>query len=502
MVTKHLTDLRAYIEALKEIGEIQEIEQTVDWNLEIGGIIRRSYDLRAPAPLFNTIKGIEKGFRVLGAPAGASRQPKLFLSRVAISLGLPPTANVNEILNVLINAYTVKPIKPTIVQTGFCKENILKDNDVNLERFPVPYIHDGDGGRYFNTWGTIVVKTPDGSWTNWGLSRFMLLNDKCLISGVVPKQHTDIIYSMWKEKKQPMPFAIFQGGAPIIPFISGLAIPEGVNEVDVIGGIIGQPLELVKCETVELFVPANAEIVVEGTMSYDELVSEGPMGEFSGNLCTASENTKPVMHVSAITYRNSPILPVVAAGYPIEENHTCWALGMSAKILADLRAANFPVTSCFIPFETAVHWLVITVSRDYIWSQKNAGHYFVDALITKVKEVCFNIKPAIFIAKIILVADDIDPSDINQVCWAFATRCRPKDHLISENEPLPMPLLGFLTSREKASLKSDKIIYNCLRPEEWTRQEIPIPATFERSWPEEIKNKILSNWESYGYKIK
>ncbi|KTD55825.1 3-polyprenyl-4-hydroxybenzoate decarboxylase [Legionella santicrucis] len=501
MYLKHLKDLREYIDALKAINEIQEIDKEVDWNLEIGGIIRRSYDLRAPAPLFNAIKGIKKGFRVFGAPAGASRQANLFLARVAVSLGLPPTANVNEILNVLISARTVKPVKPTTINTGPCKENILIGDDINLERFPVPYIHDGDGGRYFNTWGTIVVKSPDGSWVNWGISRFMLLNDKCLISGVVPGQHTDMIYSMWKKDKQPMPFALFQGGAPIIPFISGLAIPKGINEEDIIGGILGRPLELVKCETVDLYVPANAEIVVEGTMSLDELVHEGPMGEFSGSLCTASENIKPVMHVSAITYRNDPILPVVAAGYPIEENHTCWSLGMSAKILDDLRSANFPVTSCFIPFETAVHWLVVTVDRNYIWDKKNAGNYSVNELITRLKEVCFNIKPAIFITKIILVADDIDPSDINQVCWAFATRCRPKDHLISENESLPMPLVGFLTAQEKASLRSDKIIYNCLRPEEWTRQEIPIPATFEGVWPKEVKDKILSNWESYGYKV-
>ncbi len=496
----HLNDLREYINALKAIHEIQDIDQEVDWHLEIGGIIRRSYDLKAPAPLFNNIKGIEKGFRVLGAPAGASRQTHLFLARVAISLGLPANATVNDILEVLISAQTIKPIKPVIVKTGPCKEQICVGDQVNLERFPSPYIHEGDGGRYFNTWGTIVVKTPDGRWTNWGVSRFMLLDGKHLVSGVVPGQHTNMIYDMWKKENKPMPFAIFQGGAPLIPFISGMAVPEYVNEEDVIGGLMGKPLELVKCETVDLYVPANAEIVIEGTMSLDQTVLEGPMGEFSGSLCLAGRNNKPVMNVSAMTFRHDPILPVVAAGYPIEENHTCWSIGMSAKILSDLRAAHFPVTSCFIPFETAVHWLVVTVDRKYIWNQKNQGKYSVNELIEKLKDVCFKVKPAIFMTKIILVADDIDPSDINQVSWAFATRCRPEEHLIYKDEPLPMPLVGFLNAEEKKKLRAAKIIYNCLRPEEWDRADIPVPATFEGVWPKEIKEKVLRNWKKYGYR--
>src|SRR6516165_6996322 len=89
---KHLKSLREYIDALRALGEIQEIDVEVDWNLEMGAIIRRSYELRAPAPLFNRIKGINPGFRVLGAPAGLSRQQGLTLVRIALSLGLPPTA--------------------------------------------------------------------------------------------------------------------------------------------------------------------------------------------------------------------------------------------------------------------------------------------------------------------------------------------------------------------------------------------------------------------------
>src|SRR5438128_8293380 len=109
---KHLKCLREYIDQLKAIGEIQEIDVEVDWNLEMGAIIRRSYELRAPAPLFNRIKEIEPGFRVLGSPAGLSGQPGRPLTRIALSLGFPATATAAEIIEALTVAHQKPPIPP------------------------------------------------------------------------------------------------------------------------------------------------------------------------------------------------------------------------------------------------------------------------------------------------------------------------------------------------------------------------------------------------------
>src|SRR5262245_47694597 len=122
---RHLKSLRDYIDQMRELGELQEIDVEVDWNLEMGAIIRRSYELRAPAPLFNRIKGIEPGFRVLGAPAGVSGQKGLSLARVAISLGLPASSSGREIVSALADAQQQPGIPPRRVATGPCKENIL-----------------------------------------------------------------------------------------------------------------------------------------------------------------------------------------------------------------------------------------------------------------------------------------------------------------------------------------------------------------------------------------
>ena len=107
---RYIKDLREYLDALKELGELQEIDEEVDWNLEIGAIIRRAYDLRAPAPLFQNIKGIEKGFRALGGSAGLSANDELKFCRIALSLGFDPRAGSKEIVNTLADSFAKEPV--------------------------------------------------------------------------------------------------------------------------------------------------------------------------------------------------------------------------------------------------------------------------------------------------------------------------------------------------------------------------------------------------------
>jgi 4-hydroxy-3-polyprenylbenzoate decarboxylase len=246
---KRCKNLREYIEQLQGIGDIQEIDAEVDWRLEICAIIRRACELQAPAPLFNRIKGIEPGFRVLGAPAGLSKRHGL--ARVALSLGLPLTATVHDMIEALAAAPDRPRIPPRRVASGPCKENKLLGSDVDLTRLPTPEIHEGDGGRYLNTWGTVIVRTPDARWTNWSITRVMLAGPNTLLGAVIPRQHLGIIFNMWKTINKPMPFALALGTDPVIPFVSGMPLEEYVNEADVIGGYLGEPLEVVQCETVQ-----------------------------------------------------------------------------------------------------------------------------------------------------------------------------------------------------------------------------------------------------------
>ncbi|MEM7225615.1 MAG: UbiD family decarboxylase [Pseudomonadota bacterium] len=499
-MARHLKDLREFIEALAEIGEMQPIDRMVDWHLEMGAVIRHSYDTKAPAPLFNRIKDIEPGFRALGATFGTSANHGQFLARCAVALGLAPGTPTQDLVSALADLFNSgKRIPPRTLATGPCKENRLIGDAIDLERFPVPYIHDGDGGRYFNTLGTVVAQTPDGQWTNWAIARAMLVSKTQVVPSIGPSKDTTKIFAQWQAMGQDMPIAIFQGGPPVIPFASGGSLGEGVNEADVLGGFLGEPIEVVKCETHGLTVPATSEIVVEGFLSLTETEMEGPMGEYSGNLCPTAHGLKPVMNISAITYRDRPILPVVTAGFPVEENSTVWGLGISGRIFGQLQRAKFPVGACFLLFEAACHLLVVTVPLDYIRQQKAQGRYSTDDLIARLRAVVFDQEPGRWIPRIVLLADDIDPADINVVLWAIATRCRPDQQLLYPDETCGQPLISFLNDEERHTGRVTKTIWNCLRPDDLESAEVPIPSRFETAWPLETRERVLKNWKSYGY---
>jgi 4-hydroxy-3-polyprenylbenzoate decarboxylase len=486
---KRLTSLREYIAALSALGEIQEIDVEVDWNLEMGAIIRRTYELQAPAPLFNRIKGIEPGFRVLGAPAGLSRQPGRRLVRIALSLGLPATATAAEIIETLAAAHQKSPRAPRRVSDGLCKENKRLGADVDLWRLPAPLIHEGDGGRYLNTWGTIVVRTPDGRWTNWSITRIMVASKNTMLGGVIPRQHLGMIYQQWRDLQRPMPFALAIGTEPVIPFVAGMPVDENVNEADFIGGYLGEPVEVIDCETVDLQVPASAEIVVEGTLSPTDTAWEGPMGEYSGYLMPQGGMPSPIFHVSALTYRDRPILPVVAAGEPTEENHSCWGLTVSAQILWDLRRQGFPATMCFCPFQSAAHWLVVSVPRASAGSE----------LVQELARLLFRSRAGSYMPKVILVGDDIDATNLDELVWAFATRHHPeKEQYLFPDESV-LPLVAYLRPDERKAARGTKVIYNCLPTEEEIAGQEPKRSSFRFAWPREIQENVIKNWKRYGF---
>jgi UbiD family decarboxylase len=206
---KHLKSLREFLHALKELGDLQEIEREVDWNLEMGAVTRRSMDLRAPVPLFSRIKGVEPGFRAFGAPGGLSAEPHFTYGRINLALGLPADAPPLDIIKQLAAARSRPLIPPRLVNaaTAPCKENIVTGKDVDLLRFPTPLIHGADGGRYLQTYGLNIVRIPDGSWTNWSVNRMMLVDRNRLTCLIPPNQHLGIIHAKWKERGEPTPIA-------------------------------------------------------------------------------------------------------------------------------------------------------------------------------------------------------------------------------------------------------------------------------------------------------
>jgi 4-hydroxy-3-polyprenylbenzoate decarboxylase len=491
---KHLKSLREFVDALEAIGEVQQVDREVDWNLEMGAVIRRSMDLRAPAPLFNSVTGSAPGFRALGASGGISAQPGLRLARVALALGLDATAGGDEIVAGLAAARSRPGVEPRVVTDAPCKENVLVGDDVDLERFPTPLIHGGDGGRYFNTFGINIVRSPETGWTNWSINRMMLVDAKRLSCLIPPNQHLGIINAQYAARGEPTPVAVALGAEPGIAYVSGMPLPKEAAEADFLGAYFGEPIDVVKCETVDLYVPATAEIVVEGYISQTETAIEGPMGEYAGYTAPPPGTPKPVLTVTAVTYRNDPILPVAVAGKPVEEDHTGWGIPHAAEALHLLRAAELPVTSSWMVLESANNWLAVSLARDWherlgITSQEMAR---------KVGDAVFPTKAGFGIPKILLLEDDVDITDLDEVVWGFASRAHPgHGELYFENQATPnLPV--FLEDDEKHIFRSTKVVHNCLLNDRYPGG--PLVASFEQGWPADIQRRVKENWSAYGYR--
>jgi UbiD family decarboxylase len=291
-------NFRSFVEALKKDGDLAEINEEKDPHLEVSAIIRKSCETDDKAPLFNNVKGAQNGlFRILGAPCSLRNAKKGKYGRLARHLALPPDAGMKEILDKILSASKKPGVKPNIVETGLCKANKLSGDEIDLTKLPTPLIHQADGGKYIQTYGMHIVQSPDGKWTNWSIARAMIHDDKHLVGLVIPPQHIWQIQQMWKKIGKDCPWALCFGVPPAAIIASSTPLPDGVNEAEYIGAMTGTALDVVKCETNELLVPANSEIVFEGSLSVSETASEGPFGEMHGygrlqpSLCTPSLTT-------------------------------------------------------------------------------------------------------------------------------------------------------------------------------------------------------------------
>jgi phenylphosphate carboxylase alpha subunit len=483
-----INDLRDYLDLLEEYEEVQRIQMEVDWNLEMGAITRRCYDLGAPAALFENVKGYPKGFRALGAPLGASRKRghSLF-ARTALALGMRPGTSAKEIMQSYLQRKE-KLIRPISVSTGPCKENILRGEEVDVLKFPIPLIHGGDGGRYIGTWHTVITKDPDSSWVNWGMYRLMV-HDRNTLGCLFPmQQHVGQIYQKYEAMNKPMPVAVAIGGQPVIPLVSCVQLPPYVNEVEVAGALQGSPIPLVRCETVDLEVPATAEIILEGEVLPHERRVEGPFGEYMGYEAGKS-SPKPILKITAITYRNDPILPFSNMGMPVHEGQTATALIKGAEIYAELKKLGLPVKAVFCPPYGVGHMAVVSTEVPFVNFARRVAH------------AVWATKPGLFTYYIVVVEADVDPTNMDEVTHAITTKCHPVNgiHKVPHNPGFPV-LLPFLPPKERLIGDAAGVIFDCTWPKDWPPESIPAKATFENLWPKDLQERVLVNWESYGFK--
>lgn len=493
-LVKSALDFRTFIETLRKRGDLVDVETAVDPTLEVAAIIRRVYEERLPAPLFHNLLGAMPGARILGAPAGLLRSKGQEYARLALHFGLPENATAQALVTKIRSAVKAKPIDPIIVETGPVKENKWIGDEVDLTKFPVPLLHEADGGRYFGTYGFHVVQSPDGTWDSWGIGRMMLNSRNTLVGPAIPTQHIGMVRKMWTDQNKPTPWAMVLGAPPAAVAVAGMPLPTGVSEPGYIGALVGQALEVVKAETNSLMVPANAEIVLEGEISLTEKAIEGPMGEYHGYQHHEG-NLQPVFHIHAVTFRNYPILPICVAGLPPEENHTIWGTMISAQLLEVCQQAGLPVDMAWCSYEAATCWAVLSVEPAALAKMNTTAADFV----RRVSEVVFGSHAGYLIPKLILVSNDIDITKIDEVVWALATRYHPKFDHHSLPDLREFPMVPYLNTEDKQRGSGGKAIINCLFPEQFLGKTRASTASFMHSYPEKLINQVLTKWRDYGF---
>ncbi len=472
-------NIREFMEALDRSGDIVRIKEEVDWELEAGAINRRCYETQGPSVFFENIKDYP-GYHILGGSLGTYR-------RVAIALGLDPDTPV-PIIHREYERREQGPIKPVVVDTGLCKENVLKGEDIDLSSFPAPMVHDGDGGRYLGTWDIVVTKDPETGWTNWGMYRFMVNTRRTLTGDASPISHLALVFrEKYLPEKRPMPMALVIGADPLCHMVATGGYGIGVDEADIAGALRGEPVELVKCETSDLLVPAHAEIVVEGEILPDGIAPEGPFGEYPGYR-TGKARTGILCRVKAITHRNSPIITMISLGVPVDDASVAAALTAGISMKRRLKRHGIPVTDVYAPPEGVTHLVIIGVRSGGTEMAKRIRDVFL------ARRVMVN--------KIIVVDEDVDVYDVGKVLHAFAVKYHPIKGVIADEVEAGKAnmLTPCYSYEERRDLRGGIDVFDCTWPVEWPGETLPIKSSFDCIYPEEIKEKVLRKWGQYGLK--
>lgn len=464
--------LRTYLDALEQQGLFRWVDKEVDNDWEIATVSRMIFrampEERRCGVGFRNIKGFPGG-RVVAGVIASSKQ------MIASAIGCEATA---DSIHAKVIAGLEKPIPPVIVATGPCKEVKISGDDVDLGKFPISIWTPGkDAGPYLTPlW---VTKDPDTGRRNVGIRRCQIKdrNTTGILFGA-PDRGGAIHHAKWKARGKPMPAAIFIGADPV----QYLVAPSryGEDEFAIAGGIRGQAVELVRCETVDLEVPASAEIIIEGEVLTDYEEPEGPFGEFTGHM--AGGRAGPVFKVRCITHRKNPIVLGVISQFPPSESSMLKVALLESNILRHLKSVlNIPGIADVHALEAGGCTSICWVSLKKMYS----GHVDQTAM------AIWGYMGMSYFKWLVVCDDDVDIRDPFMRDWVMAWRVRPDkdmriiaDTAMVELDPSSMEPGVAMTDARGAKALIDAT-------QKWDYPGISLP-------PRDMMERVAKEWEAYG----
>jgi 2,5-furandicarboxylate decarboxylase 1 len=453
--------MRDYLRRLEAEGEVAHVGAAVDLQYEVGAICFKTLRARGPALVFDRPGGYDVPLAV-----------NLFANRKRYALAIEAEP---ESIHEAWTERTERPIPPVVVDDGPCKENVLRGDDVDLGLLPVPTWNGLDGGAFITLACHISKDVTTGS-HNVGIYRAQVHDRRTI--GILAAPYTHIMQHRAKWGSEPFPVALALGVDPTLVLTAVAAFPRESDELAMAGALRQAPLELVRCETIPLEVPASAEIVLEGEMIAGDLIEEGPFGEFAGYY--GSRLARQAIRIKAMTFRNNPIHHATYTGMPPHESALITAIPREAEILRATRATGV-VQVHVTEGGCGAFNVIAAIRKPYEGAGKLAGMSILGSPVGR------------YVKNVILVDDDVDPYDLAQVDWAVATRVLASRDVDVVDGVAGMILDPALPEAEQHSgaARGSKLIIDATK---YNAKSFPVLVRPDQATLERVER----NWERYG----
>ncbi|MBI2368706.1 MAG: UbiD family decarboxylase [Deltaproteobacteria bacterium] len=451
-------DLRWFLELLDARGELVRVKEEVAPHLEVAAICRDLAYQQGPAVLFEHVQGC-------GMPVVANLFSKR--QRLADALGITEA----ELREHWLRAFA-QPIEPELVSGGPCQEVV--ESRVDLTTF-IPNIlwHPKDGGPYI-PFGLSIVKDPDTGRRNMAIYRIQIKGPTRLGMKLQPPHHGGVAQAKAAARGERLEIAIAIGGDPALHIASQALVPYGVDEIALAGALRGRPIPLVRCQSVDLEVPAFAEIVLEGVVLTELTETEGPFGEFQGYYSGAAP--RQVVEIRRITHRHAPLYLATYEGRPIGNTHILQAAARDPLYFKQIQDTVCPTVRdvCVTYGGNACYHVVVSIRQQAAGQAKNVALELLKD--SRVKHV-------------VVVDHDVDIRNPIEVEWAIATRFQ------ADRDLLILP--GMASQHLDPSQPAHPSGLGCKLAVDAT---VPFGQRFDViEFPPEVERLVAERWERYGF---
>lgn len=388
--------IRGHLAALEAAGELIRFKKEIDPDETLSAVSWQAFAKRGKSCLFETVKG-HPDWRVASQIVADRR-------KWGVALGVPEA----EVVATLAQRIA-RPIEPVMIDAAQApvKQVIKLGAEVDLRQIPAMWTSERDPGRYIAS-GMCIIKDPETGIRNVSVHRAQIISANTSGYLICPRQALKI-FQMYEARKRPMQAAMVIGSHPALMFGAGFVAPYGQDELTIAGGLLGEPVRLVQCETIDMEVPAEAELVLEGELTPGDHTPEGPFGAVTGTY--SQEGGTPLFRVRAMTHRRDPIFYAMQCGLPPSDTHSIICTTIEMRLWDHLRnvagGLDLKDVRCFA---SVTPLMVVLRLRQRFPGQARA------ALLAALSSPYLHPKIAV------AVDEEIDAADPRQVLWAIAER--------------------------------------------------------------------------------